>query len=185
MAETLQNMVGYYLGITPDAATVPTTTMIEQWLKDGSTYVMKYAQLARLAEKHVKESLPFTTGVLTLPATFMRVVAWYDDTHNPHKLVSVAYGEYVLSNANEYLDETIDKIFWIIGASAYNGVTGSSASGNLIYIAEPADSADVPSDLHEIVIKYAVAQAKFEAQEFEEGMVLMNEVRIELGMGQQ
>ena len=184
MAETLQNMVGYYLGITPGAATVPTTTMIEQWLKDGSIYVMKYAQLARLAEKHKKESTPFTNGVLTLPATFMRVVAWYDATHNPHKLVSTAYGEYVLSNANSYLDETVDKIFWIIGASAYNGITDASAPGNLVYVAKPADSADVPSDLHEIVIKYAVAQAKYETQEIEEYMALMNEVKLELGMGQ-
>lgn len=179
MAETLQNMVGYQLGITPGAATVPTTTMIVQWLKDGSIYIMKHAPLDAIAEKHVSAAANLTAGVLlgevALPGDYLRFVNWFNTTTGESvQFVEIGY-LYLVRNAGEF-DTQILCVSIEDGKLKGNSALAGTLIGNLIYVKEPVDSADVPTKLHDLVVLYAVARAKAEAQEMDEFQALMGEL---------
>jgi hypothetical protein len=181
MAETLQNMVGYQLGITPGANSVPTTTMITQWLKDGSIYVMKHAPLNTVAEKSVTVAATLVgdatlVGAYTLAADFLRFVSWISTLGQPAKLVEPQYGYVVCDAATRGIDSG-EVVVWIENAKLLGNTNkDESITGNMKYVKIPADSADVPAKLHDLVVLYAVARAKAEAQEMDEFQALMGEL---------
>lgn len=178
MAETLEPKVGAILGIgTPDASTLPTDSQIEDWLKEGSIYVMREAPVKALFEKWQENDSVFVNYQITAPSGYWRFVSARDkSSHEPVKLVSADYGRLVRSNLNSFLSG--EKIMWVKGSTLYT--TEATPTFTVSYIAKPTDSGDVPVDLHFLVIKYAVIMAKLEAQEMDEYARLLEEFRTEV-----
>lgn len=179
MAESLQSQVGALLGIgTPSANTLPTNDQITAWLKEGSIYVMKKAPLYVLHEEVKGTTLSYVVDdyVEDAPAGYLRFYEAYSSTTNvPYKLVEPDYGRYVMSNKNSFLD---DKIVFVQGGKVYAYPTPVELAFK--YLSQPADSSDVPDELHDQVIKYALMMAKKEAQELEEWVALYQELDKEI-----
>lgn len=173
MAETLTNQVGAYLGIgTPSTGTLPTLSQINEWLKRGAIFLARVLPVDELSEIVKNATVTISGGFGDLPADFMRMVVMMDvsDSDKVIPLVTPSLGKYIDSEQNSMISGVV---CWITNNDLYTTATGNI---DINYIPEPADTSEIPSKFHQLAIKYAVIQAKIEAQELDEVAVLQNEL---------
>ena len=158
---------------------VHTNGEINEWVRQGCVFVMREAPVQALEEKYIHMNANLVgdaefVGVVALPADFLRYVVWIGDvTAMPAKLVSPAYG-YLTSNGSADGIDVQRTCVWIEeGKLKGNTTHNESTGGDLIYVPIPADITEIPSKLDDIVIDYAMAQAKYKEGKTEEYGSLM------------
>ena len=165
---------------------------ITEWIRQGCVFVMREAPIQALEEVYVHTDANLTgdaefVGEFSLPAAYLRYVVWISGlTAKPAKLVSPAYGYLTSNGSSDNID--VQRIcVWIEeGKLKGNTTHDGSETGDLIYVPIPTDITEIPSKLDDLVIDYAVAQARFKeakSEEFGKLMGLVGEKLRALGNG--
>ena len=158
---------------------VHTNGEINEWIRQGCVFLMREAPIQALEEVYVHTDAALVgdsefVGEFTLPAAYLRYVLWISGlTAKPAKLVSPAYGYLTSNGSSDGID--VQRICVWIEEGKLKGNTHDSQSedGDLIYVPIPADITEIPSKLDDIVIDYAIAQAKHKEGKMEEYGSLM------------
>lgn len=181
--DTLIKKVGYKSSERSDLSdtTKPTAAEAAEWLTDGTYEILRLADPALIPEQiSAPTSLSFVSGVVSLPADYLKIVAVYDDNReyvyaDPRRFAVMA------TNTDEYLDTTTYS-YTLINDSIYIGTSVSVSNPKIIYIKDlGSDISDGSSttwplalDLVPLVVDYAVIQSKMQEEEFQQYQLYMD-----------
>ena len=158
---------------------VHTNGEINEWIRQGCVFLMREAPIQALEEVYVHTDATLVgdtefVSEFTLPAAFLRYVVWISNlTAKPAKLVNPIYGYLTSNGSSDGIDVQRICVWVEEGKLKGNTPHDESTVGDLIYVPIPADITEIPSKLDDIVIDYAIAQAKNKEGKLEEYGSLM------------
>jgi len=197
----LEDQVGYKLGLTIDANSIPSNTQVQQWLNEGQLDVARKIHPQLAPDLIEVESININAGdetfaLSSLSKPFIKLIACRyaasaTDTDRPCKIVD-AYSHSALVRAGDFLKPTSDDPIVSVqnGNLAFYPTADAVGGGDAVvtYLREPdtlsADGTEceLPAFLEDLVVDYAVIQAKIQDEQFDQAMLLYKNYLINIAV---